>query len=252
MSATVQIDACVLCGRTIEREIPAALTGSWRAHAATMPLVCSPCADRRDAEEAERERRRAEDALRRDAARRLRRCGLPERLQRSAALGEHDRAEHHRAARRWGAGELRGLVLSGPVGSGKTWTAAAALRELVQRRAVLWTSAPLLFAQLGAPRGGERHEAALELLTARTALVLDDLDKARPTDYGAEQLFLAVDTRVEHRKPLLVTTNLTLGELATRYPQPYGEAIASRLAGYCEHVELRGPDRRMAGLEDDL
>ena len=246
MSATVQLDTCACCGRAIERQIPAGLTGTWRVHAATIPLVCGPCAERREHEDAERERLQAQEATRRDAARRLRRCGLPERL-RQVAFGEDDLAEHHRAARRWGAGELRGLVLSGPVGTGKTWTAAAALRQLVARRTVLWTSAPLLFAQLGSPRGGERHEAALDLLTARTALVLDDLDKARPTDYGAEQLFLAVDTRVEHRKPLLVTTNLTLGELAARYPQPYGEAIASRLAGYCEHVELRGPDRRMAG-----
>jgi len=246
MSATAHVDACAKCGCAVEREIPPGLTGTWLAHAATMPLVCSACAARRDAEDAAQERRRAEEAIRRDAARRLRSCGLPERLRR-VVLTDIDRDAHHDAARRWGAGELRGLVLSGPVGTGKTWTAAAALRELVTRRTVLWTSAPLLFAQLGAPRGSERHELALELLTARTALVLDDLDKARPTDYGAEQLFLAVDTRVEHRKPLLVTTNLTLGELAARYPQPYGEAIASRLAGYCEHVELRGPDRRMAG-----
>jgi len=246
MTATAQLDACVRCGRAVAREIPAGLTGTWRAHAAAIPLVCVACANRRDAEDAALERRRAEEAIRRDAARRLRRCGLPKRL-RHVTLSAADRELHHCAARRWGAGELRGLVLSGPVGTGKTWTAAAALQELVTRRAVLWTSAPLLFAQLGAPRGSERHEVALDLLTARTALVLDDLDKARPTDYGAEQLFLAIDTRVEHRKPLLVTTNLTLGELAARYPQPYGEAIASRLAGYCEHVELHGPDRRMAG-----
>jgi len=249
MNVAIQVDACARCGRAVEREIPPGLTGTWLAHAVAMPLVCSPCSDRRDVEEAEQERRREQEAVRRDAARRLRRCGVPERL-RDVAFGAADWEPHHRAARRWGAGELRGLVLSGPVGTGKTWTAAAALRQLVARRAVLWTSAPLLFAQLGAPRGGERHDMALELLTARTALVLDDLDKARPTDYGAEQLFLAVDTRVEHRKPLLVTTNLTLAELATRYPQPYGEAIASRLAGYCEHVELHGPDRRMTGLAD--
>ncbi|HYV17324.1 MAG TPA: ATP-binding protein [Conexibacter sp.] len=247
MSAITPIDACARCGAAVRREIPADLTGVWRERAATMPLVCARCAQRRSADDAEQERRRAEEAGRRDAARRLRSCGLPERL-RAARLASVDGPEHQRAARRWVAGELLGLVLSGPVGTGKTWTAAAAARAMVAHRRVAWTSAPLLLAWLGAGIGSARHAAALELITGRTALVLDDADKARPSDYGAEQLFLAVDARVEHRRPLLVTTNLTLGELAARYPQPYGEAIASRLAGYCEHVELTGPDRRMDGI----
>jgi len=245
MSAVIQLDACALCGGAVQREIPDELTGAWRTRAATMPLVCAACAERREADDAEHERLRATEADRRMAAQRLRRCGLPERL-RHVTLGAHDGGPHHRAARRWVAGELSGLVLSGPVGTGKTWTAAAATRAIADRRAVVWTSAPLLLAWLSAGIGTPRHDAALELVTGRCALVLDDVDKARATDYGAEQLFLAVDTRVEHRKPLLVTTNLTLGEIAARYPQPYGEAIASRLAGYCEHVELHGPDRRMA------
>jgi DNA replication protein DnaC len=77
-------------------------------------------------------------------------------------------------------------------------------------------------------------------------LVLDDLDKTRPTPVAAEQLFLAIDHRIENRVPLAVTTNLSLAEIATRYEQPFGEAIASRLAGYCARHTITGVDRRMA------
>jgi DNA replication protein DnaC len=45
--------------------------------------------------------------------------------------------------------------------------------------------------------------------------------------------------------PLFVTTNLALSELAARFPQPYDEAIASRLAGYCRVLRVEGSDRRL-------
>jgi DNA replication protein DnaC len=82
----------------------------------------------------------------------------------------------------------------------------------------------------------------LATLTGTSALVLDDLDKTRPTEYGAEQIFLAVDGAVTSGRALLVTTNLGLGQLAGKWPQPFGEAIASRLAGYCK-VVYHGFDR---------
>jgi DNA replication protein DnaC len=76
-------------------------------------------------------------------------------------------------------------------------------------------------------------------------VILDDLDKARPSAFAAEQVFNAVDLCITHGSPLLVTTNLTPSQLATHWPAPHGEAIASRLAGFCELHELTGPDRRL-------
>jgi DNA replication protein DnaC len=78
-------------------------------------------------------------------------------------------------------------------------------------------------------------------------MVLDDIDKGRPTEYGAEQIFLAVDQRVTHGSSLLVTTNLGLDELRDRWPETYGPAIVSRLVGHCELVRIDGEDRRIAG-----
>jgi hypothetical protein len=39
-----------------------------------------------------------------------------------------------------------------------------------------------------------------------------------------------------------VTTNLGLGQLAAKWPAPFGEAIASRLAGYCKVVARSAVD----------
>lgn len=149
------------------------------------------------------------------------------------------------AACDWAAGKLRGITLSGAAGVGKTTIAAAAADGLLHRQAVRWLSVPALFARLGQGFDDEDRHEVLRLLASPVALVLDDVDKARPTEYAAEQLFLAVDTRVAAGAPLLVTTNLALSELAGRWPEPFGETIASRLGGYCKTFEVQGADRRL-------
>jgi DNA replication protein DnaC len=60
-----------------------------------------------------------------------------------------------------------------------------------------------------------------------------------------EKLQAAIDGRMENGVPLLVTTNLSLRQIAEKYPQPEGEAIASRLFGYCRAFRVDGVDRRM-------
>lgn len=140
-----------------------------------------------------------------------------------------------------------GLLLTGPVGVGKTHLAAATTGTLIRRGArAHWMSGPLLFARLQAGLGTDDHSRIMSILTGRDALVIDDLDKTRPTAYAAENVFLAVDGRVSNLVPLLVTTNLSVAELAQHWPQPFGEAIASRLAGYCSIVHMTGNDRRVA------
>lgn len=180
---------------------------------------------------------------------RRRHAQIPQALQ-DLTWGDLDRDPQRAAAiddaHAWAEGQTTGLLLEGPVGTGKTRIAAVAANHCLRRRAVRWASAPQLVAQLSAGLGTAQHEDALELITHTGALILDDLDKTRPTTYAAEQLFLAIDTRIAHGAPLLVTTNLALREIATRYEPPLGEAIASRLAGYCRRRHVVGPDRRIA------
>lgn len=237
---------CVGCGVPRRRFIPDGLRGPWRERLVAMPLMCEGCAERDEKSQAEEAAQRARLAEHRNTQHRIRCSGVPEQL-REAALSQLDSAQPVAEAAAWAECRLRGLLLSGPVGAGKTHTAAAAVMAALRIRQVTWLSAPALFAQLSADRGTRMHSMAIEALAGTTALALDDLDKARPTDYGAEQIFAAIDSRVAAGKPLLVTTNLDPHEIATRYPQPYGEAIVSRLLGYCTWVRIEGDDRRMRG-----
>lgn len=209
-------------------------------------VLCSECAENaRQAEEARIAENDRQDRMWRTSTFR-RNSQIPAALQGHvwSDLGDLDPALL-RALKAWAAGEIKGLLLTGPVGAGKTFSAAVAAWAMLERRSLMWTSSPLLFARLGSGMGSDPHHQALEILTGRQALVLDDLDKARPTEYGAEQIFLAVDQRVSNNVPLLATTNLSVAEIARRMPEPFGEATASRLAGYCEIHNVPGRDRRV-------
>lgn len=239
---TVHVSQCG-CGAEVRREIPDGLNERWRKTLEKFPLVCEQCAEAHAAVEAEAD----ELGRRRVAAERLKRSGIPTKW-RAARLSDLDGSQPADAAVAWAAGSLRGLLLTGPVGVGKTHAAAAAAVAMTAERGVIWCSVPLLLAHLSTAFENPQHQAAIDALTGDRVLVLDDLDKVRATPYGAEQIFAAIDSRVSAERPLLVTTNLTLAEIADRFPQPFGEAIASRLAGYCAWYELTGADRRMGGV----
>lgn len=234
------------CGRTVTRDMSTA--GSFAKHLADKPLWCDECIA---AAEADRERAEQEAAATRRAdhlPRRIEMAGLPAAHHAKRIRDLDHTNELREAALRWSLGSLPGLVLTGDVGRGKTTLAGAAALEMLHGgRDLIWTSAPLLMARLGSGFDTEQRAWALVALAGRKPLVLDDIDKARPTEYGAEQIFLAVDTRVEHGLPLLVTTNLPLSELAGRWVPPYGEALASRLYGYCQVMNVTGIDRRLGG-----
>lgn len=231
------------CGATVDREMPRGPSG----RPLLLPIICEACEAGKVAEWEREDRESAERAAVERQATRLRASGLPRALLTVDldALDPSGTVEAINAARYWAA-RGGGLLLTGPIGVGKTTTAAGATRIVLNKRSAKWTSAPLLMARLGSGFGDANRDLALALMTGTCPLVLDDLDKTRPTEYGAEQVFLMVDGAVSNDRALLVTTNLSLGELAAKWPAPYGEAIASRLTGYCKVVELSGEDRRLA------
>lgn len=138
-----------------------------------------------------------------------------------------DNGEAVEAAQRWGRGELRGLTLFGDVGVGKTWIAAAAANARLESAALRWYSVPALIAHaLGDFKSADRKDA-VDTLTGTMAVVLDDIDKVKSTEWVASQLFVAIDTRVQNDGSFLVTTNKDQDMIH----RDFGEALADRLFG---------------------
>lgn len=175
---------------------------------------------------------------------RVEHSGLPE-VFRDARLSDIDgsgREELQEALLAWVRGELPGLFLCGPVGTGKTFMAAAAARARLALTEVSWVSAPRFVVDSRAQYGSVEFSRSSNLLQARSDLVLDDLGQENPTQSAQELLFAAVDDRLNAGRSLLITSNLTQSELGERY----GLWLPSRLQALTA-FRVSGPDRRLTG-----
>ena len=136
-----------------------------------------------------------------------------------------------------------GLLLWGGVGTGKSFFAGCIANALLaQGVPVLMTN----FAKiLGAATGmyGMERQRFLSSLNTYSLLILDDLGAERNSEYALEQLFGVVDSRYQSRKPMIVTTNLTLEEL--KHPSDLAhERIYDRLLERCVPVKMNGKNIR--------
>lgn len=160
-----------------------------------------------------------------------------------------------------GEPEARGLVLSGPPGTGKTHLAVGILaartdawlraypvplvetgngvevRPNLRQRFVV---VPSLLDGLRAGIEYHDREDPLPGLAEVDLLVLDDLGREKSTDWVLERLYVLVNARYNDCLPTIVTTNYTPDALADR---GY-EAIVSRLIAGAELVRLTGTDYR--------
>ena len=82
-------------------------------------------------------------------------------------------------------------------------------------------------------------------------LIIDDFGMERGTEYALEQIYNIVDSRYRSRKPLIVTTNLTLDEI--RHPQDTTHArIYDRLLEMCVPISCIGVSFRKENAQEKL
>lgn len=215
-----------------------------------VPRQCQCKRDETEREEAERERQRQERVIRE-----LKVKGF-DRADMQLWTFDNDDNKHPKAsnlAKRYCKNFERfkekgtGLLFHGNVGSGKTFLAACVANELMNQGVpVLMTNFSQIINTISGSYDGK--QAYIDSMGNFDVLIIDDLGAERYTEYAQEIVFSVIDARVRLRKPLIVTTNLSIAELSgtkdiTR------ERIYSRVLERCFPIEINGEDRRKAEFE---
>jgi len=146
----------------------------------------------------------------------------------------------------WATG-ARGIYVHGDNGVGKSYGTHCLVTHLAQQLTrVQWvTSVGIVQSARRGMDEGARHEDPLRRYTSAQVLVIDDLGKeSLASDWGREQLFGVIDSRVNDGAPMVITSNWGPDNLARRLGENYGAAIVDRLLGSCDLIELAGESLR--------
>ena len=145
-----------------------------------------------------------------------------------------------------------GVYLHGGNGTGKTTAAWAVASALASEgwRVEITTLAQIKSDLHDTYSTAETQQALFGRLTRCDLLVLDDVGKEVPSEATGELLYRIVNDRYERRRNVVITSNFSRGELASRLAQgcdqSTAKAIASRLAEMTVSIEMDGPDGRRA------
>ena len=135
-----------------------------------------------------------------------------------------------------------GYLFWGGVGTGKSYLAGCIANALMEKEIpVRMTNFAAILNDLAASFEG-RNEY-ISRLCRYPLLILDDFGMERGTEYGLEQVYSVIDSRYRSRRPLIVTTNLTLQQIQNP-PDTAHARIYDRLLEMCAPVRFTGGNFR--------
>jgi DNA replication protein DnaC len=163
----------------------------------------------------------------------------------------------------------RGLMFSGSSGLGKTHLAVGILKVLVQEKRCdgLFCYYQQLLKDIQDSWNVTTSTTELQVLEPifkAEVLILDDLGSVKPTDWVWDVVAMVLNTRYNHGRLTIVTTNFTnLPEVTNRSSDLHeytksqtlgdriGNRMRSRLLEMCREVKMQGLDYREAVGRDE-
>lgn len=156
----------------------------------------------------------------------------------------------------------KSLTVTGATGTGKTHLAVGMMREwyllnikageddIMGRDMIIYPGRPILLPAvelvLELQAGFDREKPQTEIVEKYAVapfLVLDDLGAEKVTDWTRQMMYTLVDRRYRYSRPTVITTNLTLEELADTIDR----RIVSRLSEMGLVIDMKGKDFRVHG-----
>ncbi len=147
----------------------------------------------------------------------------------------------------------KSYFITGAVGSGKTTLACKLLLDIAEREYLLnkpvlgitaFWSVPTLLQDIRACYNSDDRGQEISLIDSLIKtpwIVLDDLGAEKTTEWVLQTLYLVINSRYDAERGTIITSNLSLDELAEKL----GDRIASRIAGMSEIITMSDIDYRL-------
>lgn len=159
----------------------------------------------------------------------------------------------HKYVENWDDMKARssGLLLWGDVGTGKSFFAGCIANALLEKGVpVLMTNFSRILNTLSGMHFEDRNQF-IDSLNRYSLLIIDDLGIERNSEFALEQVFNVIDSRYRSKKPLIVTTNLTLTELNSA-PDVAHRRIYDRILERCAPIRINNRNIRQVNASANL
>ena len=144
-----------------------------------------------------------------------------------------------------------GLLLWGNVGTGKSFFAGCIANALLEKGVpVLMTNFSRILNTLTGMHFENRNQF-IDSLNRYSLLIIDDLGIERNSEFALEQVFNVINSRYRSKKPLIVTTNLTLTEL-NNAPDMAHRRIYDRILERCAPIRINNRNIRQDNASANL
>lgn len=147
--------------------------------------------------------------------------------------------------------EMRGLLIEGPVGSGKSYLLGCTANYLISREIeIRYTVYSDLIESIKASFHAESQTTTEEILRELQnvpVLLIDDLGTEHVTEFTSSILYQIIDKRYREERPFIVTSNFSPNELSQRMGL-MGERIFQRIVETCRYLQLVGSVREQIAL----
>ena len=133
------------------------------------------------------------------------------------------------------------LLFFGQTGLGKTFLSSCIARSLLEKGVnVVFGSFLKLTRQIEDEHFNRREGDTMGIIFESELLILDDVGSEFKSPFSESVLYEMINERINRRKPTIVSTNLSLSDLRSRYD----ERIVSRLTGCFMSFKFVGNDVR--------